>query len=131
MLVDRRNLLGLSAAALSAGLFSGKTVMAAEPIRIEFTLFSAFYSPLVATIAGGFLQAEGLAPVYTVSAPGRSALASLDSGNAHVVQTAPSQAFNALEKGDVLPLFISHRSTKEMASFSPLAMLIRISRGTS
>lgn len=75
------------------------TAKATEEIRIEFTLFSAFYSPLVATIAGGFLEAEGLKPVYSVSAPGRSALASLDDGSAHVVQTAPSQAFNALEKG--------------------------------
>ena len=74
-------------------------MQAEEVIRIEFTLFSAFYSPLVATIAGGFLRAEGLTPVYSVSAPGRSALASLDDGSAHVVQTAPSQAFNALEKG--------------------------------
>ena len=30
----------------------------AEEIRIEFTRFSAFYSPLIATMAGGFLKAE-------------------------------------------------------------------------
>lgn len=77
----------------------GASARADDVIRIEFTLFSAFYSPLIATIAGGFLEAEGLKPVYTVSAPGRSALASLDDGSAHVVQSAPSQAFNALEKG--------------------------------
>lgn len=62
-------------------------------------MFSAFYSPLIAAVAGGFLQAEGLTPVVSVSAAGRSALASLDNGAAQVVQTAPSQAFNALEKG--------------------------------
>ena len=44
----------------------------AEEIRIEFTRFSAFYSPLIATIAGGFLRAEGLEPRHTVSAPGKS-----------------------------------------------------------
>ena len=31
-----------------------------QEIRIEFTRFSAFYSPLIATIAGGFLKKEGL-----------------------------------------------------------------------
>jgi hypothetical protein len=30
-----------------------------DEISIQFTRFSAFYSPLIATIAGGFLQAEG------------------------------------------------------------------------
>jgi hypothetical protein len=31
-----------------------------QEIRIEFTRFSAFYSPLIAAIAGGFLKKEGL-----------------------------------------------------------------------
>jgi len=26
------------------------------PIKIQFTRFSAFYSPLIATMAGGFLK---------------------------------------------------------------------------
>ena len=34
----------------------------AQEISIEFTRFSAFYSPLIATFAGGFLKEEGLAP---------------------------------------------------------------------
>jgi hypothetical protein len=29
-------------------------------INIEFTLFSAFYSPLISLMSGGFLRAEGL-----------------------------------------------------------------------
>ena len=33
-----------------------------DEIRIQFTRFSAFYSPLIAAIAGGFLADEGLAP---------------------------------------------------------------------
>ena len=33
-----------------------------EKIRIQFTLFSAFYSPLISTMSGGFLKAEGLDP---------------------------------------------------------------------
>ena len=71
----------------------------AQEIRIEFTRFSAFYSPLIATFASGFLQQEGLAPKHSVSAPGKSAIASLADGSAHVVQSAPSQAFGPLEQG--------------------------------
>jgi NitT/TauT family transport system substrate-binding protein len=71
----------------------------AEEIRIEFTRFSAFYSPLIATMAGGFLKAEGLEPKHSVSAPGKSAVAGLIDGSVHVAQSAPSQSFGALEQG--------------------------------
>jgi NitT/TauT family transport system substrate-binding protein len=68
----------------------------AEQIHIEFTRFSAFYSPLIATMAGGFLKAEGLDAKHAISAPGRTAIASLIDGTAHVVQSAPSQGFTPL-----------------------------------
>ncbi|WP_158219967.1 ABC transporter substrate-binding protein [Achromobacter sp. HZ28] len=90
-------MLKLSTAALAGAAFASK---ATETVRIEFTLFSAFYSPLVLTVAGRYLAEEGLSPVISVSSAGRSALASLDNGTADVVQTAPSQAFNDLEKGN-------------------------------
>jgi NitT/TauT family transport system substrate-binding protein len=75
----------------------------AEEIRIEFTRFSAFYSPLIATIAGGFLKAEGLEPKHSVSAPGRSAIAGLLDGSVHVAQSAPSYNFTPLEQGKEPP----------------------------
>jgi NitT/TauT family transport system substrate-binding protein len=75
----------------------------AQEIRIEFTRFSAFYSPLIATIAGGFLKKEGLEARHAVSAPGRTAIASLLEGSAHVVQSAPSQGFAPLEQGKTPP----------------------------
>ena len=74
-----------------------------QEIRIEFTRFSAFYSPLVATIAGGFLKEQGLEARHAVSAPGRTAIASLLDGSAHVVQSAPSQGFTPLEQGKTPP----------------------------
>jgi NitT/TauT family transport system substrate-binding protein len=74
-----------------------------QEIRIEFTRFSAFYSPLIATIAGGFLKKEGLEARHAVSAPGRTAIASLLEGSAHVVQSAPSQGFAPLEQGKMPP----------------------------
>jgi NitT/TauT family transport system substrate-binding protein len=75
----------------------------AQEIRIEFTRFSAFYSPLIATMAGGFLQQEGLEGKHSVSAPGRSAIASLLDGSVHVAQSAPSQGFGPLEQGKTPP----------------------------
>jgi len=75
----------------------------AEPIHIEFTRFSAFYSPLIATIAGGFLKDEGFAPTHAVSAPGKSAIEGLVAGTVQVAQSAPSQGFAPLEKGQKPP----------------------------
>jgi NitT/TauT family transport system substrate-binding protein len=68
-------------------------------ISIQFTRFSAFYTPLLATITGGFLKQEGFEPRHSVAPPGKSAIEALVSGTAQVVQSAPSQAFGPLEKG--------------------------------
>jgi NitT/TauT family transport system substrate-binding protein len=75
----------------------------AEEIRIEFTRFSAFYSPLIATLAGGFLKEEGLEPRHSISAPGKSAIAGLVDGTVHVAQSAPSYSFTPLEQGKEPP----------------------------
>jgi NitT/TauT family transport system substrate-binding protein len=80
-----------------------REVLLAQEICIEFTRFSAFYSPLIATFAGGFLKEEGLSAKHAVSAPGKSAIASLLDGTAHVVQSAPSQGFGPLEQGKKPP----------------------------
>ena len=69
-------------------------------INIQFTLFSAFYTPLISTMSGGFLQAEGLEPAWSISPPGKSAIEALLDGTAHVVQSAPSQGFTTLGKGE-------------------------------
>lgn len=69
-------------------------------INIQFTLFSAFYSPLIVTMAGGFLKQEGLDYEWSVSPPGVPAVDSISDGSAHVVQSAPSQAFNAIARGE-------------------------------
>ena len=71
----------------------------ADPIHIEFTRFSAFYSPLIAAIAGGFLKDEGFEPTYAVAKPGTSAIEGLLNGLVQVGQSAPSQGFAQLEKG--------------------------------
>ncbi len=74
-----------------------------QDIRIQFTRFSAFYSPLIATMAGGFLEQEGLRARHSVSAPGTSAITGLVDGSVHVAQSAPSQGFGPLEQGKTPP----------------------------
>jgi NitT/TauT family transport system substrate-binding protein len=69
-------------------------------INIQFTLFSAFYTPLIITMAGGFLQREGLEYEWSVSPPGVPAVDAVTAGTAQVVQSAPSQAFNAIARGE-------------------------------
>lgn len=87
-----------------------------EKIRIQFTLFSAFYSPLISAMSGGFLKAEGLDPEWSVAAPGVSALAALSNGSAHVVQSALSQGFTSLNKGEV-PAAVHFAQINEMDGF--------------
>jgi NitT/TauT family transport system substrate-binding protein len=87
-----------------------------EKIRIQFTLFSAFYSPLISAMSGGFLRAEGLDPDWSVSPPGVSALAALKDGSAHVVQSALSQGFASLDKGET-PEAVHFAQINEMDGF--------------
>jgi NitT/TauT family transport system substrate-binding protein len=75
-----------------------------QDISIQFTRFSAFYSPLIATMAGGFLEQEGLRAKHSVSAPGVSAITGLVDGSVQVAQSAPSQGFGPLEQGKVPPV---------------------------
>jgi NitT/TauT family transport system substrate-binding protein len=74
-----------------------------DEISIQFTRFSAFYSPLIATIAGGFLRDEGLTPRHSIAPLGKSAIEGVAAGTVHVCQSAPSQGFGPLEKGQTPP----------------------------
>lgn len=87
-----------------------------EDIKIEFTLFSAFYAPLIATMSGGFLRDEGLNADWSVSKPGTSAIEAVRNGSAHVVQTALSQTFTPLSEGED-PGFVNFAQVNEMDGF--------------
>lgn len=87
-----------------------------DKINIQFTLFSAFYSPLISTMSGGFLRAEGLDPEWSISPPGVSALAALKDGSAHVVQSALSQGFTSLNSGET-PAAVHFAQVNEMDGF--------------
>ena len=85
-------------------------------IAIQFTRFSAFYSPLIAAAAAGFLEEEGLEPELSVSPPGVSAIAALLDGSAQVVQSAPSQGISSLEKGET-PVAVHFAQINEKDGF--------------
>jgi NitT/TauT family transport system substrate-binding protein len=87
-----------------------------EKIRIQFTLFSAFYSPVISAMSGGFLKAEGLDPEWSISPPGVSAIQSLKDGTAHVVQSALSQGFTPLNEGRTPPA-VHFAQVNEMDGF--------------
>jgi len=71
-------------------------------INIMALRHSAFYSPLLLSIAGGYLRDEGLEPTYTVATPTRTVPDSLTDGACHVAQSAVATSFAALERGVAL-----------------------------
>ncbi|MEQ8193726.1 MAG: ABC transporter substrate-binding protein [Rhodospirillales bacterium] len=87
-----------------------------ERINIQFTRFSAFYSPLISTVTGGFLKEEGLDGKTSVATPPKSAIEALLDGSAHVVQSALSQGLMTLEKGGTPPV-VHFAQINEMDGF--------------
>ncbi len=68
-------------------------------LRIMVSRHSAFYSPLIATIAGGFLSGEGIAATYSVLPPSGGSHALLRGGEVDVMQSAPGSNWGPMEKG--------------------------------
>ena len=85
-------------------------------LNIQFTLFSAFYSPLISTMSGGFLKDEGLEYDWSVSPPGKSAIDAVVAGDVHVCQTALSQSFSVLGRGET-PKVMHFAQINEMDGF--------------
>lgn len=73
-------------------------------ISIGFSRYSAFYSPLIATIACGFLKDEGLEPDYKIATPQHSAMAMVQDGTVQVTQSAVSASWAPIEKGGEPPM---------------------------
>ena len=65
---------------------------------------SAFYSPLLLTMAGGFLKEEGLDPSYSVATPEKTVPDSLRNGTCHLAQSAVATSFDELEQGKEIDL---------------------------
>lgn len=74
------------------------------PIHIRVLRHSAFYSPLLMTIAGGFLEKEGLSPRYDVATAQNTVEGGILSGEIHVAQSAVAASFAALAGGEACPV---------------------------
>jgi NitT/TauT family transport system substrate-binding protein len=72
-------------------------------LRVMTSRHSAFYSPLLGTIAGGFLQEEGFEPVYSPLPPGKTVAQLLLAGEIDVAQSAVSSSWGPLERGQHPP----------------------------
>ena len=85
-------------------------------VNIQFTLFSAFYSPLIVVMAGGFLDDEGLEYDWSISPPGKSAVDAIEDGSADLIQTALIQGVNDLEQGKT-PVAVNFALVNAMDGF--------------
>ncbi len=72
-------------------------------LRLMVSRHSAFYSPLLATFAAGFLQEHGLDATYRVVPPGRGVGDFIAAGEIDVAQSAVSYSWAVLEKGGQPP----------------------------
>lgn len=70
-------------------------------INIMALRHSAFYSPLLMSIAGSFLRDEGLEPQYTVASPECTVPDSIQNESCHLAQSAVATSFSGLESGEV------------------------------
>ena len=73
-------------------------------INIMAARHSAFYTPLILTIAAGFLDEEGLEPTYSVAKTPDEVAENLTSGDIHLSQLAVSRSWGWLEKAETPPL---------------------------
>lgn len=69
-------------------------------VRITASRHTAFYSPLICTMAAGFLEKHGLQYTYGVLGPGETAAGMIRDGRTDVVQSAPSTNWAKMDKGE-------------------------------
>jgi NitT/TauT family transport system substrate-binding protein len=75
-----------------------------DVIKIMALRHSAFYSPLLMAMAGGYLHDEGLEPNYTLATPEKTVPESIRNGYCHVAQSAVATSFAACEKGESMDI---------------------------
>src|SRR5215831_10462631 len=71
-----------------------------DTIGIMASRHSAFYSPLLSTIAAGFLREEGFESTYEVLAPGGNVQELIRNGKIDIAQSAVSSSWARLEKNE-------------------------------
>lgn len=75
-----------------------------ESINVMALRHSVFYSPLLLTVAGGYLRHEGLASNYEVATSGKTVPGSLAAGTCDVAQSAVATSFAALERNESIDI---------------------------
>ena len=70
------------------------------PLRLMVSRHSVFYSPLIATIAGGFLERRGVKAEYRILQKGQRSSALLREGAVDIMQSAVSSNWKPLEQGE-------------------------------
>jgi NitT/TauT family transport system substrate-binding protein len=69
-------------------------------LRIMVSRHSAFYSPLISTLAAGFLKEQGLEGVYSVLGKGQRSHVLIRDGAVDIMQSAVSSNWKAAEAGE-------------------------------
>lgn len=83
-------------------------------IAIMASRHSAFYSPLIGVMAGGFLKEEGLDADYAVLQPGQRSRELLGRGAVDVMQSAVGSNWGPLEQGETdLPLHFAQINRRD------------------
>ena len=70
-----------------------------KQIHIMVLRHAAFYSPLLATLGGGFLRAEGFEHTYAIASPDNTVEQGILNGSVHVAQSAVATSFAPLAAG--------------------------------
>lgn len=92
-------------------------------IKIMSLRHSAFYSPLLMTMAGNYLKEEGLDYQYTPNMAHQAIVDALQHGQCHISQSAVAASFSQLERGEASDVVhfaqINNRDGFFMASREP------------
>ena len=83
-------------------------------LRILASRHAAFYSPLISTLAAGFLKDEGLEGSYGVLGPGQRSQTLLHEGAADIIQSAVSSNWKPMERGETpLPVHFAQINRRD------------------
>ena len=83
-------------------------------LRIMVSRHSAFYSPLIATIAGGYLEKHGLSGEYSVLSEGQRFVDLIRDGAVDIMQSAVSSNWKLMENGETeLPIHFAQINQRD------------------
>jgi NitT/TauT family transport system substrate-binding protein len=77
-----------------------RDTLRAMPLRIMVSRHSIFYSPLIATIAAGFLERHGMSAEYSILAAGHRSSTLIRDGSVDIMQSAVSSNWKPMEQGE-------------------------------